>query len=292
MKTTLIEKIVIATFVIFGQLACFGQSMDVLVDIRPDIIKKEGSFETGFSIREERGEKILDQCYQAHGWGKIENLKTLSAIYYDDWSSAPESLKAFNNWPNENQKVRHDFYAFKLGFSKVQLLNGPSKNEIWGVDNKVPYKKINNRLKLIDDLNMIPTLVGKEYFMQLPYWITKVPLVNYVKDTIVNTKTYHLVYGTWKSPKANKDFDQYVYWINSKTKFLEVVQYTVRAVAPGAYGFVVFDDFKTREGITIPFIHRLGYLPTREGIIHEMKFNSFEFNPKDVKDNEIRVLGN
>ncbi|PWL40417.1 hypothetical protein DKG77_06275 [Flagellimonas aquimarina] len=276
--------------IILVQLSLKGQSIDDLVDIRPEIIKKEGDFVTGHSEREKKGQEILDLCFKAHGWDRVSSVKTITAIYNDDWSPALEQLKAYNNWPLENQKVRHDFYAFQLGFSRVKLLNGPGADEIWGIDNNIPYKRINQELSVIDDANMIPALVGKEYFIQLPYWINKIPLVNYIEDRVMDGKTYHLVYGTWKSGEANTEFDQYIFWINKETKILELVQYTVRVVSLGASGFVVFDDFNEVNGVTIPFRHKLGYLPTKKGLIHEMIFESIIFDSKDITDKEIRVL--
>ncbi len=278
--------------IVLVQYSITGQSVNDLADIRPDIIKKEGDFVSGISHREQKGQEILNQCYKAHGWDKVSDIKIITAVYNDDWSPALEQLKVHNNWPLENQKVRHDFYAFKLGNSRVELLNGPAEKEIWGIDHNIPYKKIHEKLNKIDDANMVPALVGKEYFIQLPYWINKVPLVNYVEEKVLHDKTYHLIYGTWKSGEPNAEFDQYIYWINKETTLLEMVQYTVRAVAPAVYGYVVFKDFRKVNGVIIPFQHQLGYLPTEEGLIHQMIFESITFGSHDVGPDHIEVFGN
>lgn len=267
-----------------------AQEISNLADIRPVEIKAMGEGNTtGLSESEQKARNVLSECWTAHGWD-TSKTKTVSAVYVDDWSVGPKALQQFNNWPHTTQELQHDFISFKLGHSKVKLLNGPSKNEVWGVDGKVPYKIIDGTLHKIKDSNMYPALVGKEYFIQLPYWIKKVPITAYVKDTIVDTKRYHLVFGTWKTLEPNKDFDQYVYWINADTKLLEIVQYTIRAVDPKAVGFVVFDDFRSVEGVQIPFVHRLGYLPTKEGIIHEMRFHSIVLNPDTLKEEDLRPV--
>ncbi|NAY92186.1 hypothetical protein GTQ34_09665 [Muricauda sp. JGD-17] len=268
----------------------YSQSTDGLVDIRPkEILELGDGIPTGISDKEQRGRELLNQCRIAHGWVK-GGSSIISAKYVDDWSVAPERLQAYNNWPYLKQELQHDFLSFRLGFSKVRLLNGPSKEEIWGIDDNIPYKIINGKIDEIDDPNMIPALVGKEYFIQLPYWTQKVPIASYVKDTVLQNKRCHLVYGTWKTLKANSEFDQYLYWINKETKLLEIVQYTVRVVDPKAAGFVVFDDFRKVNGVVIPFVHRLGYLPTPEGLIHEMRFESIILDPKTLSMDDIRQL--
>lgn len=283
----------IAYFFLFliGVLAnTHAQSSAELIDIRPKEIMGMGDDgTTGISDREQKGRQLLDQCREAHGWVS-GNSSIISARYVDDWSVAPEPLRNYNNWPHLKQALQHDFLSFRLGYSKVRLLNGPSKDEIWGIDNNVPYKIIDGEVSKVDDQNMIPALVGKEYFIQLPYWTKKVPMTVYVKDTILHNKAYHLVFGTWKTLGPNDEFDQYIFWISKKTKLLEIVQYTVRVVDPKAAGFVVFDDFREVGGIVVPFVHRLGYLPTQEGLIHEMRFESIVLDPKELSISDIREL--
>ncbi|WP_222983874.1 DUF6503 family protein [Flagellimonas meishanensis] len=267
-----------------------GQSPPEPVDIRPvEIMHMGNGVTTGISDREQKGRQVLNQCSEAHGWIRGSS-RIVSTKYVDDWSVAPEQLRPYNNWPNLKQELQHDFLSFRLGNSKVTLLKGTAKDEVWGIHNNVPYKIINGDIGKVDDPNMIPALVGKEYFIQLPYWIKKVPIAVHVKDTVLNNKTYHLVFGTWKTLKANDNFDQYIYWINKKTKLLEIVQYTVRVVDPRAAGFVVFDDFRKVDRIVVPFAHRLGYLPTRDGLIHEMRFHSIVLDPKGISPSDIQQL--
>jgi hypothetical protein len=267
-----------------------AQSVPDVIDIRPEeIMDLVEDSTTEIPDRHKKGKQILNGCFDAHGW--VEgNSSVISATYIDDWSVAPEPLRKYNNWPHLKQALQHDFLSFQLGYSRARLLNGPAKNEIWGIDRKVPYKIIDGKINQVDDPNMVPALVGKEYFVQLPYWIKKVPITIYVKDTVLQDKAYHLVFGTWKTQKANHTFDQYVYWINKKTKLIEIVQYTVRVVDPKAVGFVVFSDFREINGMVIPFVHRLGYLPTLEGLIHEMRFQSIVLNPKGLSPNDLREL--
>ncbi|WP_299530492.1 hypothetical protein [Ulvibacterium sp.] len=277
---------VLATCILINAPA---QSVPDPVDIRPREIRDwVGDATLEIRDRNKRGRQLLNECFDAHGW-VAGNSSTISATYIDDWSVAPEPLRRYNNWPYLKQALQHDFLSFKLGHSRAQLLNGPSKGEIWGIDHAMPYKIINGEMNRVEDSNMVPALVGKEYFIQLPYWTKKVPLVAYVKDTVHQGQPYHLVFGTWETPKVNPRFDQYVYWINQKTKLLEIVQYTVRVVDPSAVGFVVFDDFREVDGVSIPFVHRLGYLPTSEGLIHEMRFQSVVLDPKGLS---LHLLGN
>ena len=284
-------KIVLSFVLILSVLGTtYTQSSKDLVDIRPsELLEMEGSGTAGISESASKAKDLLRQCLKAHGWDK-GSTSVIAATYVDDWSVGPESLRVYNNWPDLKQEVQHDFLSFQLGYSRVRLLNGTAKDESWGVDNNVPYKIVDGKIRTIDDPNMSPALVGKEYFIQLPYWIKHVPITTYVKDTVVNNKAYHLVFGTWKTPEPNTEFDQYLYWINAKTKLLEIVQYTVRVVDPKAFGFVVFNDFRTVDGVVMPFVHRLGYLLTPEGVIHEMRFKSIVFDPKKVSVEDIRAL--
>ncbi|WP_420601728.1 hypothetical protein [Flagellimonas sp.] len=277
-------------FCFFFQYLVTAQIPSGPVDIRPEELMSMGDGSpTGISNREQKGRLLLHASSDAHGWQKRKS-SVISAKYVDDWSMAPEPLQVFNNWPHLKQELQHDFLSFRLGYSKTRLLNGPAKGEVWGIDNNVPYKIIHGKVDKIDDPNMIPALVGKEYFIQLPYWIQKIPIAVYVKDTVLHDKTYHLVFGTWKSLEANAEYDQYIFWINKKTKLLEIVQYTVRVVDSNAVGFVVFDDFRDIDGTVIPFVHRLGYLPTPDGLIHEMRFESVVMDPKGLLAQDIMEL--
>ncbi len=60
-------------------------------------------------------------------------------------------------------------------------------------------------------------------------------------------------------------------------------------VAPGAYGFVTFEDFRNINGVRTPFVHKLGYSPNSDGVIHRMTFEKIDLDP-NIGIEVIRLL--
>lgn len=259
----------------------YGQEGE-LADIRPAEVRDSIDI---YEVIE--GQSIMDACIRAHGWHQSDHFKMMRVRYTDDWSVSDPYFHQFNNWPDLRQQVSQEFVARDLGYTRAWLINGSGKGQVWGVRQNSPYKVIDDRYQAIEDSNMRPALVGKEYFVQLPYWLQHVLNISYVKDSTFNGESYHLLFGTWDDTEPNPEFDQYVYWINKETFLLEMVQYTVRAVGPKASGYVMFKDYRNVEGVMLSFDHQLGYLPGKEGLVHRMIFNEIAINPKDLRLSDL-----
>ena len=219
----------------------------------------------------QKGKAIINQCVRAHGWDSIDSAEWLEVTYMDDWSGANFIGSFFNPWPAESQMVKHQLPLHSFKTSRTILLNDNVEQEIWGIFGGVTYKITYNGLSKAHDDDIHFFLPAIEYFLKIPMMMTEVPLVAHMGDTLYEGVRYELVFGTWESMSPTKKFDQYLYWINSRTHLLEFVEYTIREKGDFIVGSMFFTDFKKVERLTVPFTLKVVSEPySDKGLLHEI----------------------
>ena len=116
------------------------------------------------------------------------------------------------------------------------------------------------------------------------------PIVYYAGEETFKDKSYQLVFVSWEKVEPHKEHDQYLLYINPESKMIEMAEYTVRENYLPASGFlhgsIIFDDFRTVEGISIPFKQSIFINSPKEKekkYIHQFKLDSFKFDQFDTK---------
>ncbi|MEO1434575.1 MAG: DUF6503 family protein, partial [Bacteroidota bacterium] len=208
------------------------------------------------------GTKISESDYQK---GKVL-LKEMQDAYggMDHWQSLRNAQYAQTaNWFGKSGKrsgwdVDPQEFEIRCALGTMDgtltLLNGPREGDSWITENGAAYQLLEKNQRQIDEGGKFyGKITFKNYWFQFPFRISEAPIIAYAGESTVNGETYDLLYATWGSEKANREFDQYMLYIDQKTRMIEWLNFTVRF----KFNFIKlasqFDDFKEINGIMAPF---------------------------------------
>ncbi|AXT19956.1 hypothetical protein D7030_02200 [Flavobacteriaceae bacterium AU392] len=233
-----IEKYVITTCLVLSLLSCRS---NLLLDKNQEV-----------NIENiEKGKSIINNAAKTAGY---QNFTTWNSY------SSKITIKATSFFGKIGHPFKDNPVQLKLKASRgkvggeLLITNGKQKGEIWGHINNTTYKKKtlkeNKKIKKFKkEKFQIATL---QYLIEFPFRILEADKITFVKDSILNEKSYDIVFASWNTFKPQKDIDQYRLWINKKTKQVEIVDFTVRDKLQFVWSRMFFSDFKMFDGITIP----------------------------------------
>jgi hypothetical protein len=247
-----------------------------LSDIRTEYVKKNGASRGSI----ERGKKLLAEVEEATG-GKEHwlKLKTMQVDFSDEWPGF--FARVFGSpWNDKVQALRlHSLLGGDNGF--LELLDEKSNEKVWGLQNWMAYERKSLTAPAVFNENKdirfwIPTI---KYFLEFPFRISEAQIVTYAGETTDDSKTFELVFATWETFEPNSKFDQYLLWINSETKLIERIQYTVRDIFGFVKGAMLFQDYQTVNGITFPMLLKsVDNFSKDPANLHTFKVEKVQFN--------------
>lgn len=247
------------------------------VDIRPSYLDKKISAED-FA----KGKQLMNEMQTAYG-GKENWLakKTSSFAQVADWYDDKFGLSGWEVMPQELQITSF----IGTDDCELTLLNGPEANQTWGIkDYKYYQKATDNNKTFTDDEKYKEKMSFKNYWFQFPFRINEAPIIAYAGESTVKNETYDLVYATWGSETPNRQYDQYILYLDKETRMVEWLHFTVRDKLKFIHSTAEFTDFKNIGGIVSPFNQLITRgSPEEEGAkFHENRYQWIQFG-------EVRV---
>ena len=248
------------------------------IDIRPVYLEK--------SITEDdykKGEELMTEMQNAYG-GRENWLahQTGSFAQVADWYEDRLGISGWDTLPQQFQMTSF------LGTdnSELTLLNGKNQGETWGVKDLKSYqKKPNGEKAFIHNKKYQHKLIFKNYWFQFPFRINEAPIIIYGSESEVNGETYDLLYATWGSEKANRQYDQYVLYLDQKTRLVEWLHFTIRDKLKFIHATAQFTDFRTINGIVAPFNQYItrGQPEGDRPKFHENRYQWIQFGSERVE---------
>ncbi|MEO0898121.1 MAG: hypothetical protein AAFY71_17050 [Bacteroidota bacterium] len=196
------------------------------------------------------GKKLLEEMQEAYGgkeyWlakgkGSYEQI----AEWYGNtlvagWDTIPQHFNMTSTLGTDN--------CF------MTLLNGPTRGEIWGVEEDKTYSlQAYEEKKFVQNKQAHHKLIYKNYWFQFPFRIDEAPIIAYAGEGTVEGKIYDLLFVTWKTEAPNADYDQCILYIDKETRHIEWLHFTVREIFTFISFTAHFTDIKEVEGILHPF---------------------------------------
>lgn len=247
------------------------------VDIRPASLKKKIA-----KADYEKGEQLIKEMQDAYG-GMDNWLAHQTATYAQvaDWYGDQFGL---SNWDTMPQAIQ---ITSVLGTdnSELTILNGPAKGKRCGVEAwKYYVKEGEDKKSFVEQEKYMQKLMFKNYWFQFPFRISEAPIIAYAGEDTVDGETYDLVYATWGSEAANRDYDQYILYLDKKTRLVEWLYFTVREKFKFLHATNHFTDFRTVNGIVVPFNQFVtGDAPNSDGPkLHENRYQWVQFGTERV----------
>lgn len=229
-----------------------------------------------------KGQTLMQEMQAAYGgMDKWTAYKTASfsqeADWYEDklgmsgWGISPQLFEMTSNLGTDE--------------SELTLMNGDNKGQTWGIqDWKTYQKKHNGEKDFLENGTYESKLVFKNYWFQFPFRISEAPIVAYAGESTVEGETYDLLYATWGSATANREYDQYVLYLDQETRLVEWLHFTIRDKAKFANSSTHFTDFKTINGIVAPYSQyiTLGSPESDGRKLHENRYKWIQFGEEKV----------
>ena len=249
------------------------------VDLRPDYL--------GDKIAEKdfaKGKALLNEMQTAYGG--MDNWlahKTGSYAQVADWYEDKMGISGWDALPQEFQMTS----ILGTDDSEFTLLNGANKGQTWGVENWKTYQNKNGQKEFIDQDKYHHKLIYKNYWFQFPFRISEAPIIAYAGESTVKGETYDLLYATWGSEAPNREYDQYVLYLDKETRLVEWLHFTLRDKFNFLHPIAQFTDFKKVNGIMVPFNQYITQgTPVGSGSkFHENRYQWIQFGEERVKRN-------
>ncbi|MFK7925607.1 MAG: hypothetical protein AB8H47_26885, partial [Bacteroidia bacterium] len=124
-------------------------------------------------------------------------------------------------------------------------------------------------------------LLFKNYWFQFPFRIGEAEIIAFSGTREVDGKQYETVFASWGSEDANRDFDQFILYLDPETKLCEYLYFTVREAMQPIHLNARFSDFRLVGVMKLPFLQEVRYgAPGEEGMrFHENRYESIELLP-------------
>ncbi len=272
---------------VFLGLCAYSAITHPLADLRREIPEiDQASAET-------RGRALMQASAEAHGLTAWRRYQTHSVEARDLWLA--ESW-----WPEREQGLRLHFLSGTFT-SQAQLLDGAGMGQLWGIQAWTPYRQEHFEAPLLALDGPAPEisfyLPSLHYFAELPFRLLEAEHLIYQGKAKLHGKTYERVLATWGAPQPNARHDQYMLWINSETKLIEMARYTVRDAADLRNGFqkklmqslamgtIHFEDYRKVEGVWLPYVHtitlqppELTRFPLDKNYFHRLEIQDIQFD--------------
>lgn len=246
-----------------------------------------------------KGRELLERVAERHGLKAFNNHTTMETVAADAWAGGSPW------WPEPVQRYRSQALLGTFS-SRVELLDGPRRGEVWGLQAWAPYRRasLNAEPLFLDkpapEIEFyLPTL---QYFAELPFRLLEADVVLHAGTASHRGREYELLFVTWESPEPDPRLDQYVLWVDRQTLLIEMVRYTVReavALAPEsaraiyrtlALGTMHYHDYREVEGVWIPFVQtvtlpepRLTEYPLENNFFHRLVIEEARFDTVDER---------
>ncbi len=219
-----------------------------LADIRPDTVSTEPDHDA-----EQSGRVLLASAAAAHGGLDTWRSKHSAEMVFTDVWQGP--AKMFSPWPDAEVRARILQHPGTFD-SQAEFLQGSKTDWTWGITDGQTYTLDPQGARVdVDDGDirfMLPTV---QYFVDLPFRIVEAELVRSVGTQQVAGSEYTVVYATWGTIDKNREFDQYLVFIDPDTERIAKVEYTVREMAGFITGTAHLDDQRHIDGLWVA--HRM-----------------------------------
>ena len=257
------------------------------VDIRPDGIGELTQ------VAEADARARLDAVRRSHGADAWDQKQVMDVVFYDDWpfwlTRAP-----LTPWDSPRQKLRGKLLR-RSWTTEFELLDGSASPERWGVQSWKTWKAAPGQEPVFEDSwTVATTLAGLRYFLELPLPQDTATFVQSAGQATWEGKTYDRLYVTWEHPEAQREFDQYILWIDPESGLVSRVDFTIRALSGLAVARARFESYGDFEGVKLPLrIVIDGVLPTGHTLpVHTMEVESVRwdtFAPEALKPDATLV---
>jgi hypothetical protein len=219
---------------------------------------------------------LLTEMGQAHGIEMWENIETYNVIFGDEFYG----FYGKQSHPFKEQNISFSLnYIPKTFNGQLQIITGKEKGEVWGIQSGQTYtKNKDGKFEEKKDSDMAFWIPTYQYFIEFPNRIQEATALEYLGSKVINGIKTEGVIASWNTVKPQKGTDQYIIWIDSNTKRIVKIEYTVRDMYRFITGAAYFKNYKYYNGILLPSEYPVESNLVKDGYLHQMSIQNFRVN--------------
>jgi len=247
-------------------LLCFIGCVNVfkLSDLRSDYILD--------SNKENKAKLLMIEMGLAHGVDKWKDIKTYTVNFGDEFYGFIGNQG--NPFKDKNTSLSLS-YIPKTSNGQIEILSGREKGTIWGIQDNQAYIIFDDELMKTVDEDVRFWVPTYQYFIEFPNRILEATSISYVEKDTINGATCDGVLASWNTTKPQKKIDQYLIWIDSATKRITKLEYTIRDINKFISGSAYFNNYNDYEGIILPSEFLVESNLVKNGLLHKMSIYNF-----------------
>lgn len=234
-------------------------------DLRTKTTKKDPAVD--------KARQLLLEMGKAHGIENWENFNTYT-VYFEDEFFGKIGKKSM---PYPETPNKFELSCIPKSFDgRMNFVSGSWTGKTWGIQawETYTFDEQGNAIfeKNKDAYFWIPTY---QYFIEFPLRIQEATAVAYAGEREIEGIRCEGVIASWETVKPQKNTDQYLIWINAKTKRIHKLEYTIREYASFLKGAVYFKNYVDYGGILLPSLLPVESNLVKGGFLHEMSITNF-----------------
>ncbi len=258
-----------------------------LADVRTEYMNTQNSASTN----EQKGKELLASSIRAMGYDKFKAIETYEATAHFDWKF-PWIAMPLNSLPGaKGNDIKFRFKTNSFD-GQVEYLEGRKKGDIHGLQSWKTYTYYDGKKpEFTKDKRRSWGLASYHYMLEGPYRLTQADIITYAGSKEFEGQKYDLVFVSWKEQAPHKEHDQWLLYINQKTKFVDLANITIRDffmpfppnMAEGTIRYL--DRIKTSEGIYLPqdMVIQLMSPKKEKKHVYRISFRDYQFNVYPVQ---------
>ena len=208
-----------------------------------------------------QGRELLAQAAMAHGVDSWAQASEITVELEDTWH-----VGMFRSMMTPlRERTTHLTYTFKPGSGftgEGEVLDGKHAGFRFGLDGRPgpdSYVVSEGQRKQKGGLAAQIYAPSVQYFTEFPFRIREADVVGYVDTVDWLGRPHHRVLATWDTAKPHMQADQYLIYIDTETKLINLVRYTVRVAGPPMASAIAFTDVRNIEGMRLPYDLQVGF---------------------------------
>ena len=225
----------------------------VLADVRPEAAVEIGPEELS------AGHALVQQMEVTHGGADAWLGSTLVASDATDTWRNGMFRRVFTAFPQNEQDFRFSFEPGSGFESELTMVGGRRDGltvRISGEDTAriEPDGRVRDRDRKYD----LFYGAAIQYLMELPFRAGEADIIAHAGSTEIEEHSYDVLFVSWSDGTPDRDYDQYVLYLDPETSRLAFAEYTVRAAFKNTHGWMAYRDYTEVDGLLVPTRMEIG----------------------------------
>jgi hypothetical protein len=209
------------------------------------------------------------------GYNTYKSFESVRLRGADVWHS---SFVRFFTPVTEQEQEFEVIFATAGGTIKYIFLNGKRKGQYIGLENGKTYRVTKEKREFTDSSKIRVYLEPLTDYFQWPYKLFESPVLLYVGEENIENESYHLIFASSGGVTASPEHDQYVIYINKKTYHVDYIDFTLRSLFESYKGTLHYGDFRTVQGLVVPFFIGASDEVKNKDFVHEFLFSEIQLS--------------